>query len=82
MPAAAPVRVSPEAVTVFPVATAAVAKVALPVQATTSPPTAPDTVHDVSVALVVPSYALLAAVTVGVTDFGLTVSELVPLEAA
>ena len=39
----------------------------MPVHATTSPPSAPVTVQLVSVALVVPSYTLFAAVTAGVT---------------
>ena len=42
------------------------ANAAVPVQVTTSPPTTPASVQLVSVALVVPSYALLATVTVGV----------------
>ena len=67
--------------TVFPTPTLAVANVAGPVQLTTSPPTTPLTVQLVSVALGVPVYVLFAAVMAGVTDFGLTVSELAPLEA-
>ena len=52
-----------------------------PVQLTSSLPTTPLSVQLVSVALVVPLYVLFAAVMAGVTDFWLTVSELVPLEA-
>jgi hypothetical protein len=66
--AAAPDSVSPVAVTVLPVPTLADAKVALPVvQLTMSPLRTPASVQLVIVALVVPSYALLAALTVVVT---------------
>ena len=52
----------------MPAPTLGVANVAVPpVQLTTSPPTTPVSVQLVSVALVVPSYALFAAVTVGVS---------------
>ena len=44
-------------------------------------PTTPLSVQLVSVALGVPLYTLFAAVTAGVTDFGVTVSALVPLDA-
>ncbi|MNC98394.1 hypothetical protein D3C83_163340 [compost metagenome] len=57
----------PLAVTVLPVSTFASANVAAPVHATTSPPSAPVTVQLVSVAAVVPSYGLSAAVITGVT---------------
>ncbi len=53
--------------TVLPVPTVALSKAATPVQATRSPLTAPVTVQVVSVAAVVPSYVLFAAVITGVT---------------
>ena len=65
--------------TVLPVPTAAVLNAALPVHATTSPPTAPVTLHVASVALVIPSYGLFAAVTAGATLNG--VIEAVPVAA-
>jgi hypothetical protein len=68
-------------VTAFPVPTLAVANAAVPVQLTTSPPITPLSVHPASVALAVPSYPLFAAVTVGATDFWVTISALVPIEA-
>src|SRR5438093_280641 len=63
----AAVTVRPLTVTVFPVPTPAVSKAAVPVQPATSPLRRPVSVQLVSVALVVPSYALSAAVTVAVT---------------
>jgi hypothetical protein len=51
----------------LPVPTVAVSKLAVPLQVTTSVPRTPVSVHVESVALVVPSYALFATVTVGVT---------------
>ena len=54
-----PVSVRPLAVTVLPVPTLAVSKLAVPVHATTSPPSAPVTVQLVSVAAVVPSNDLV-----------------------
>ena len=80
MPAAAPVSVSPLAVTVLPAPTVAVANAAVPVQPTTSPATKPVNVQLASVALVVPSYVLFDAVTDGATDFWFTVSEFAPDE--
>ncbi len=67
MPALVPVSVNPVAVTVLPVPTVAESKPAVPLQPSTSPPTAPETVQLVSVAAVVPSYVLFDAVTAGVT---------------
>ena len=58
----------PVTVTLFPVPTLAVSNAAVPaVQVTTSLPTTPVSVQLVTVALVVPSYGLLAAVTVALT---------------
>jgi hypothetical protein len=79
--ALAPDSVSPLAVTVLLTSTAADANVALPAHVTTSPPITPVKVQLVIVALAVPSYVLLDAVTAGVTGFWLTVSALLPLEA-
>ena len=67
MPAAAPVNARLETVTVFPLPTLGVLKLAVPVHATASPPTTPLSVQIASVALVVPSYGLSDAVTAGVT---------------
>jgi hypothetical protein len=62
-----PVSVSPLAVTVFPTPTSGVANTAVgAAQSTSSLPTTPLSVHSVTVALTVPSYALFAAVTAGV----------------
>ena len=47
--------------------TPAESKVAVPVQPTASPAYAPLSVHEVSVAAVVPSYVLLAALMLGYT---------------
>ena len=63
----APLSVSPLTFTVFPVPTLADANAAVPVQVTTSPLMTPVSVQLVSVALVVPSYALVATATAGVT---------------
>ena len=67
MPASAPVKLKPDAVTVFPVPTAAVVKVAVPpVKLTTSVPMAALNVRVLIVAAVVPSYSLFDAVMDGV----------------
>ena len=67
MPASAPVKLKPFAVTVLPVPTAAVVKVAVPpVRVTTSVPTAALNVRVLMVAVVVPSYSLFDAVIEGV----------------
>jgi hypothetical protein len=50
----------------LPTPTVTVAKVAVPLQLTTSPPITPLNMQAVSVALVLPSYALFATVTAAV----------------
>ena len=78
---AAPVSVNPLAVTVLPAPTPALSNVAVPtLQLTTSMSRTPVSVQLVTAALVAPSYVLFAAAIVGVTDFLLTVSGLVPDE--
>src|SRR5258705_489698 len=69
----------PFAVTDFPTPALADANVAVPVQPTTSPPIAPLTAQAVSVALVVPSYTLFAAVTAAVTVAAVMVALAVPV---
>ena len=67
MPASAPVKLKPFAVTVLPVPTAAVVKVAVPpVKVTTSLPIALLKLRVLIVATVVPSYSLLDTVMDGV----------------
>ena len=67
MPASAPVRLKPFAVTVLPVPTEELEKVAVPpVKVTTSVPTAALNVRLLIVAAVVPSYSLFDAVMDGV----------------
>ena len=67
MPASAPVKLKPVAVTVFPVPTEELEKVAVPpVKLTTSVPIAELNVRELIAAVVVPSYSLLDAVIVGV----------------
>src|SRR5688500_18146027 len=66
-PAAGPGSVTPVAVTALPAPTVASANVAVPVHATTSPPSVPVTVQLVRVALGLWSYGLSAAVMTGVT---------------
>ena len=82
MPAVAPVSVSPLTVTVFPTPTLAVSNAALPVHPTASPATRPLTVQLVSIALVVPSYALSATVTSGVTLSGVIAAVVVAVGVA
>jgi hypothetical protein len=67
LPADGPVKVRSATVTDLLEPALAVSKFGVPVQDTMSPGTAPETVQLVRVALVVPSYALSAAVTVAVT---------------
>src|SRR3989442_921378 len=57
--------VSPPTVPVLPVPPRAMSNAAVPVQVTTSAPTMPASVQLVTVALVVPSYGLVAPTTVG-----------------
>jgi hypothetical protein len=69
------------AVTVFPAPTVADANAAVPVHATISPLTTPETVQLVSVAAVLPSYGLVAAVTVAVTDAAVILAVVVAVVA-
>ena len=67
MPASAPVKLKPVAVTVLPVPTEELEKVAVPpVKVTTSVPNAELNVRVLMVAAVVPSYSLFDAVIEGV----------------
>jgi hypothetical protein len=75
LPAAAPLSVSPVTVTVLPTPTLGVSNVAAPgLQLTASLPTTPVSVQLVTVAEVVPSNVLFAAVTVAVTVAALIVA--------
>ena len=70
MPASAPVKLKPFAVTVLPVPTAAVVKVAVPpVKVTTSLAIALLKLRELIVAALVPSYSLFNAVMDGVNTF-------------
>ena len=80
MPASAPVKLKPDAVTVLPVPTAAVPKVAVPpAKVTTSVPTAALNVRVLIVAAVVPSYSLLDAVIDGVNTLAVMSAVVVAL---
>jgi hypothetical protein len=76
-PASGPPSVSPFTVTVFPAPGVADVNVAVPVQVTTSPAINPVNAQLESVALVVPSYALFAAVTVAAVVADLIVAVVV-----
>ena len=80
MPASAPVKLKPVAVTVLPVPTAAVVKVAVPpVKLTTSVPMAALNVRVLMVAAVVPSYSLFDAVMDGVSTLAVISAVVVAL---
>ena len=83
MPASAPLSARPVAVTVMPLPTLAVAKVAVPLvpRLTSSVPTIPARERVRMVADVLPSF-LLEAVTDGVNDFAFTVRVTWPLVTA
>ena len=80
MPASAPVKLKPFAVTVLPVPTAAVVKVAVPpVKVTTSLPIALLKLRVLIVAAVVPSYSLFDAVIDGVNTLAVISAVVVAL---
>ena len=80
MPASAPVKLKPDAVTVLPVPTEELEKVAVPpVKVTTSVPTAALNVRVLIVAAVVPSYSLFDAVIDGVSTLAVISAVVVAL---
>ena len=80
MPASAPVKLKPVAVTVLPVPTEEPEKVAVPpVKVTTSVPTAALNVRVLIVAAVVPSYSLFDAVIDGVSTLAVISAVVVAL---
>ena len=80
MPASAPVKLKPVAVTVLPVPTEELEKVAVPpVKVTTSVPTAVLNIRVLIVAVVVPSYSLFDAVMDGVNTLAVISAVVVAL---
>ena len=80
MPASAPVKLKPDAVTVLPVPTEELEKVAVPpVRVTTSVPTATLNVRVLIVAALVPSYSLFDAVMDGVNTLAVISAVVVAL---
>ena len=80
MPASVPVKLKPDAVTVLPVPTEGLEKVAVPpVKLTTSLPTTVLKLRELIVAEVFPSYSLLDAVIVGVRTLAVILAVVVAL---